>query len=98
MTPSGIEPATFRFVALHLNHCATHIYVNIYTYIYIYIYIYVCVCVGGGPGTVDGIATRYGLDGPEDRIPVGTSSPAPIQIGPGATQPPMQWVPGLSGL
>ena len=23
MTPSGIEPATFRFVAQPLNHCAT---------------------------------------------------------------------------
>ena len=23
MTPSGIEPATFRFVAQRLNHCAT---------------------------------------------------------------------------
>ena len=23
MTPSGIEPETFRFVAGHLNHCAT---------------------------------------------------------------------------
>ena len=23
MTPSGNEPATFRFVAQHLNHCAT---------------------------------------------------------------------------
>ena len=23
MTPYGIEPATFRFVAQHLNHCAT---------------------------------------------------------------------------
>jgi len=23
MTPAGIEPATFRFVAKHLNHCAT---------------------------------------------------------------------------
>ena len=29
MTPAGIEPATFRFVAQHLNHCATavpHVY------------------------------------------------------------------------
>jgi len=25
MTPCGIEPATFRFVAQHLNHCATAI-------------------------------------------------------------------------
>jgi len=23
MTPAGIEPATFRFVAQHLSHCAT---------------------------------------------------------------------------
>ena len=23
MTPAGIEPATFRFVAQHLNHCST---------------------------------------------------------------------------
>ena len=23
MTPAGIEPATFRFVTQHLNHCAT---------------------------------------------------------------------------
>jgi len=23
VTPSGIEPVTFRFVAQHLNHCAT---------------------------------------------------------------------------
>jgi len=23
LTPDGIEPATFRFVAQHLNHCAT---------------------------------------------------------------------------
>ena len=22
LTPAGIEPATFRFVAQHLNHCA----------------------------------------------------------------------------
>jgi hypothetical protein len=23
MTPNGIEPATFRFIAQYLNHCAT---------------------------------------------------------------------------
>jgi len=28
MTPAGIEPATFRFVAQHLNHCATAVHRN----------------------------------------------------------------------
>ena len=28
MTPPGIEPATFRFVAQHLNHCATAVEVE----------------------------------------------------------------------
>ena len=46
LTPAGIEPATFRFVAQHLNHCATVVpaymgtYLNICIHIYIYIYIY----------------------------------------------------------
>jgi len=26
MTPAGIEQATFRFVAQHLNHCATAVF------------------------------------------------------------------------
>ena len=29
MTPSGIEPATFRFGAQHLNHCATAVPQNV---------------------------------------------------------------------
>jgi hypothetical protein len=45
MTPAGIEPATFRFVAQHLNHCDTAVPPNsIYTrYIYVYIYLYILV-------------------------------------------------------
>jgi len=42
LTPAGIEPATFRFVAQHLNHCATavppqyhSIYLNI-TFFFVY--------------------------------------------------------------
>jgi len=31
---AGIEPATFRFVAQHLNHCATAIKINIIIYVY----------------------------------------------------------------
>jgi len=38
MTPSGIKPATFQFVAQHLNHCATAIQIcnampTVYKYI-----------------------------------------------------------------
>jgi len=33
MTPPGIEPATFRFVAQHLNHCATAVPYDPYKYI-----------------------------------------------------------------
>jgi hypothetical protein len=29
MTPSGIEPATFRFVAQYLNHCAAAVPTNV---------------------------------------------------------------------
>ena len=36
-TLTGIEPATFRTVAQHLNHCATAVPL---AHIYIYIYIY----------------------------------------------------------
>jgi len=36
LTPAGIEPAAFRFVAQHLSHCATAV-----PFIYIYIYIYI---------------------------------------------------------
>ena len=47
VTSSGIEPATFRFVAQNLNHCATTVPIYIYVYIYthtqthIHMYIYI---------------------------------------------------------
>jgi len=45
MAPNGIKPATLRFVAQHLNHCAIavpHIcMLCVCMYIYIYIYIYI---------------------------------------------------------
>ena len=49
-----------------------------------------------GPGSVVGIATGYGLDGPGIESQWGARFSAPVQIGPGPTQPPVQWVPGLS--
>jgi len=49
---------------------------------------------GSGPGSSVGIATdRAGWSGIESRW--GRDFP-PVQTGPGATQPPVKWVPGLS--
>ena len=39
MTPVGIEPATFQFVAQHLNHCATAVPTQ-----YKYSIVIVCIC------------------------------------------------------
>ena len=45
LTPAGIEPATFRFVAQHLTTVLPRSPSIIYIYIYIYICVCVCVCV-----------------------------------------------------
>jgi len=50
-----------------------------------------------GRDSSNGIVTRYGLDGP--RIEFwwgGRDFPHPSRPAPGPTQPPIQWVPGLS--
>ena len=43
-----------------------------------------------------GIATRYGLDGPGIESRWGGDFPHPSRPTLGPTQPPVQWVPGLS--
>ena len=43
-----------------------------------------------------GIATRYGMDGPEIESLCGRDFPHPSRPVLGPTQPPVQWVPGLS--
>jgi hypothetical protein len=44
-----------------------------------------------------GIATRYGLDGPGIEFRWGPDFPHPSRTVLGPTQPPIQWVPGLTG-
>ena len=48
-----------------------------------------------GPGSSVGIATDYGLDGPGSN-PGGDEIFRPSRPALGSTQPPVQWVPGLS--
>jgi len=48
------------------------------------------------PGIVVGITTGYGLDGLGIESRWVARFSAPVQTGPGAHQPPIQWVPGLS--
>jgi len=49
-----------------------------------------------GRDRVVGAATRYGLDGPGIESRCGRDFPPPFIPAPEPTQPPIQWVPGLS--
>jgi hypothetical protein len=84
-------------------HTHTYIYMYVYihthththTHTYIYIYIYVCVYFSG-PGSSVSIATAYGLDGPGIESWWGRDFPHQSRPALRPTQPPVQWVPGLS--
>jgi hypothetical protein len=52
--------------------------------------------LGRGPGSVVGIATGYGLDGPGIESRWGRDFPHLSRPNLGSTQPPVQWVPDLS--
>ena len=49
-----------------------------------------------GPDSSVRIATGYGLDGPGIESPWGRNFPHLSRPAPEPTQPPIQWVPGLS--
>ena len=64
-----------------------------YMYIYMYIHTYINM---GNQDNVIYIATRYGLDGPVIESLRWRDFPHPSRRALGPTQPPIQWVPGLS--
>jgi len=58
--------------------------------------IYTCFLHVNGPGSLVGIATRYGLEGLGIESRWWRDYPHLTRLALGPTQPPVKWVPGLS--
>ena len=90
LTPAEIEPATFRFVAQHLNRCATAVP---HSFTYSLFQDFLSNSVGRDSSV--GIAARYGLDGPQTESPWKRDFLRLSKTVLGPTYPPVQRVTGL---
>ena len=64
--------------------------------LYVCMYVYIYIWTHKGWDSSVGIATRYGLDGPGIESRWGRDFPHPSRPALRPTQPPVQWVQGLS--
>ena len=91
-----VHPQNLTCITIHRCSITIIIIIIITTTIIIIIIVVVVVVVVGRDSSV-GIATRYAVDGPGIESPRGGRDfmhPSRLALGP--TQPPLQWVQGLS--
>jgi len=92
---------TYMHACIHTNiHTCIHTYIHIYThkhtYIHTYTHTYLHTYIHGSGESSVGIASRYGLDVPGNESRWRPDNPHPSRPALRPTQPPIQWVPGLS--
>ena len=83
------EESNVYLLIIILYKCTRH-----YRKVQGYLILYLMFCMGRDSSV--GIATRYGLDGPGIESLCGQDFPYQPRPALGPTQPPLQWVPGLS--
>ena len=85
-----------RYITVKWNEMRKILFFKVKIIYQISLQLYPSFCNGVGRDSSVGIATRYGLDDPGIESRWGRDFPHPSRPVLGPTQPPVQWVPGLS--